>query len=183
MRWRVIVCGTALLAVLALLYLSDRDEAQRDRKTRLMWRLWHRDAEQLALIAFHARKTGHRGKRAVAETPFPPWDEWPAKLRADARREGLKPVGTERIDNLIVTTFIKRTDVAARWFYVLPTSADLDQPWFRVIAICSEYCLYTEIPGDIDPVIEKRKKPIVDPIEVIKRLCSQPNDGRLDGPE
>ena len=173
MRWRVIVYGTALLAVLAVLYLSDRDEARRDRKTRLMWRLWHMDAEQLALAALHAKETSDRREEQQAAIPFLPWDEWPAKLRTHAMREGLRPVGTERIDNLIVTTFIKRTDVAARWFYVLPTSADLDQPWFRVIAICSEYCLYPEFPREIDPIIEKRKKPIVDPIEVIKRLCSQ----------
>ena len=81
MRWRVIVYGTALLAVLAVLYLSDRDEARRDRKTRLMWRLWHMDAEQLALAALHAKETSDRREEQQAAIPFLPWDEWPAKLR------------------------------------------------------------------------------------------------------
>jgi len=36
-----------------------------------------------------------------------------------------------------------------------------------------EYLLYNAFPDGLDPIIEKQKERPVDPIKVIKRLCSE----------
>ena len=173
MRGRVILYGTLALLAIVAVALWWSEEVRFYRGLRLRSRLWNRDGEQLVHAALRAR--GMVGDESVPERsrPFVSWDRWPPHLQKHGLLAALKVVSTDRVDNIIVTSFVKSGNLEARWFYVVPVSLGSERPWFRVVAMTPEYLLYNAFPDGLDPIIEKQKERPVDPIKVIKRLCSE----------
>jgi len=125
-------------------------------------------------LFFAGVRSGHRTDskgELEALARFPEWATWRPELQKEVIEEGLRPVGTEAVDGLIVTTFVKNDDLTARWFYVVPERLGAEERWFRVIAMNTEYCFYSPYPMGLEPVMEKLKDKPVDPMEVVKRIC------------
>ena len=164
---------TLLILVLVSVYLWSLFDEPSARFLRARARLWSHGGRALNSIAFEAEHPANSEDEFEALPRFPKWANWPTRPREEVIAEGLRPVGTESVDGLVVTTFIKSGDLAARWFYVVPAKLGTEKPWFCVIAMDSEWCFHTRYPIIFDPVTEKHKDKPVDPMEVVKRICTK----------
>ena len=173
LRTRRLLIAVLGLAALSALILWCLEEVESQRTRRALGALWYGvGCDELALLSVQASAPPTQKGDSPARDFFLCWDDWSADLRAEATRRGLTPVGTETVDNLVVTTFVVSKRLDARWFYVVPAQPPSGRPWFRVIAMDREFCLYSAWPGGRHPLIREQEEGAVDPMSVVKTICS-----------
>ncbi|HUV40084.1 MAG TPA: hypothetical protein VMY39_10740, partial [Planctomycetota bacterium] len=141
---------TLLVLAAVTVYLWSLLDEPSGRALHARTRLW---AHGGFTLTFSGYRSGHKidSKGDLeALTRFPEWEKWPPELQKEVREEGLSPVGTDVVDGLMITMFVRNDDLTGRWFYVVPERLGAEKPWFRVIAMDSEYCLYTPYPAGLE---------------------------------
>ena len=172
MKVRLAVYGGLLAIVFGGLIVYRIDDARGQAETETILRLWSAEAEDLMLRAGVAGGLYNDQNVSSKGGAFLPWDRWPEKLRTSGIMRYLVPRGTRRADGLVVTVFTKTEDSEVLVFYVLPDVVEEECLWYAVVAMDSDSLVYARYPDETDPVVEKREGDC-EPIEVIKRICSQ----------
>jgi hypothetical protein len=173
---RILICGGIALAVLAVILWVQMDDSRNEWRRGKLWRLWYRGGTPIAVAAGHAAgASGDNATGAPGPTCFFPWTEWPAESKAWVTRDGLTYVGTQVLENLMITEFVTPDTLDARWFYVVPEPREGVRRWFLVVAMDSEVILYGDTPTDSGLVFETQHAARTTPLDVVLRVCRRRN--------